>query len=140
MSSSYIPAPLRQLVYDRAGGRCEYCLIPEAFVFAAHEIDHIVARKHGGLTEDSNLALSCTLCNQHKGSDLTSVDPETGQIERLFHPRQQRWADHFHLQDAVLVALSPTGRVTIRLFQLNRPDRIEERELLIQVGLYPLND
>jgi hypothetical protein len=136
MSSSYIPTHLRQLVYERAEGRCEYCLIPEAIVFAAHEIDHIIARKHGGRTEADNLALSCALCNQHKGSDLASLDPETGQLVPLYHPRQQRWAEHFHLNGAILKALTPSGRVTIQLLQLNRADRIEEREMLIEAGFY----
>jgi hypothetical protein len=140
MSSSYIPTHLRQLVYDRAEGRCEYCLIPESIVFAAHEIDHIIARKHGGRTEADNLALSCALCNQHKGSDLASLDPETGQLVPLYHPRQQRWAEHFQLKGAILKALTPSGRVTIQLLQLNRADRFEEREMLIEAGFYRAGD
>ena len=72
MSSSYIPTALRCVVCERANYCCEYCLIPEAFTFASHEIDHIIARKHGGKTTAENLALSCTICNQHKGSDLAS--------------------------------------------------------------------
>jgi 5-methylcytosine-specific restriction endonuclease McrA len=44
MSSTYIPAALRRLVYDRAEGCCEYCLTPEAAVFASHEIDHIMLK------------------------------------------------------------------------------------------------
>jgi len=55
---------------------------------APHEVDHVIAEKHGGLTEPDNLALSCTLCNKHKGSDLTSIDPETGDIVPLYHPRK----------------------------------------------------
>jgi len=67
--SAYISAELRHLVTERAEGRCEYCLIPEFAGFAVHEIDHIIPRKHGGLTEADNLALSCMLCNKHKGTD-----------------------------------------------------------------------
>ena len=78
MSNTYIPPALRRLVYERAGGCCEYCLIPETAVFAGHEIDHIIAQKHGGPTDADNLALSCAVCNKHKGSDLASLDPETG--------------------------------------------------------------
>ena len=62
MSSTDIPVALRQLVYERANAQCEYCLIPESVVFAPHEIDHIIAEKHGGPTEANNLALSCMLC------------------------------------------------------------------------------
>jgi hypothetical protein len=109
-------------------------------VFAPHEIDHVIAFKHGGPTELDNLALSCALCNQHKGSDLTSIDPDTGQIVALFHPRQMEWTDHFQWEDAVLVPLSPTGRVTVQLLQLNWADRIEERLLLMKAGLHPPED
>jgi len=34
-------------------------LIPETVVLVVHQIDHIIAEKHGGLTEADNLAL-CT--------------------------------------------------------------------------------
>src|SRR5438477_13047475 len=67
---TYIPAALRQLIYEQADGRCEYCLISDNATFAAHEIDHVIAEKHGGLTEANKLALSCSLCNKQKGSDL----------------------------------------------------------------------
>ena len=135
MSDTYISAATRQLVYDRAAGCCEYCLIPETTVLAAHEIDHIISRKHGGTDELDNLALSCALCNKHKSSDLTSIDPDTDEIVPLYHPRQDSWPDHFQLRGAQFEGLTPTGRVTIRLLQLNRSDRIEERQLLIAANI-----
>ena len=140
MSSTYIPVALRQLVYERANARCEYCLIPEDVVFAPHEIDHIIAEKHGGPTEANNLALSCTLCNKYKGSDIASVDPYTEDIVPLYHPRQNQWSEHFRLNDAGLIPLTPIGRVTIQLLQLNHPNRIEERKLLIMMGRFGLQD
>jgi len=80
---SYIPESLRQFVYERAKGRCEYCLIRDDDVYSPHEVDHIYAEKHGGATTEANLCLSCFDCNRHKGSDLTSLDPDTGEIARL---------------------------------------------------------
>ena len=138
MSSTYIPSALRRLVYEHAGDCCEYCLTPEAAAFASHEIDHIIAEKHGGLTEADNLALSCVLCNKHKGSDLASIDPETGEIVPLYHPRRDKWHKHFQLNGAEFIPLTPKGRVTVRLLQLNRPDRIEERKLLIEAEILKL--
>lgn len=138
MRPAYIPAALRRRVIQRADGQCEYCFIPAVAVFAAHEIDHIIAQKHGGVTAAENLALSCALCNKHKGSDLTSLDEETGDIVPLYHPRRDRWSEHFQVHDAQFVPLTPTGRVTIRLLQLNRSDRVEERALLIAAGLMHL--
>ncbi len=135
MSKTYIPVALRRQVYERAKGCCEYCLIPDVTTFAPHEIDHIIAEKHGGLSESENLALSCTLCNKHKGSDLVSVDPETEKIVPLYHPRQDLWREHFCLSEAEFMPLTPIGRVTIRLLQLNRRDRVDERQLLLQAGM-----
>jgi hypothetical protein len=138
MSKTYINAALRKQVYERARGCCEYCLIPDIATFAPHEIDHIIAEKHGGLTKAENLALACTLCNKHKGSDLSSIDPETGDIAPLYHPRQDLWREHFHLKGTEFNALSAKARVTIRLLQLNRQDRIEERQLLLKAGIWNL--
>jgi hypothetical protein len=128
---------MRRQIHQRAEGRCEYCGMPEMFSFASHQIDHIIAEKHGGPTDPDNLALCCTLCNRYKGSDLTAIDPETGQIVPLFHPRNQALADHFRLtRDGVLTGETPEGRATIRLLQLNRPERIEERRMLVTSGLW----
>ena len=137
MAQKYVPVPRRRLVRARASEHCEYCLIPESLTLASHWVDHIVAEKHGGHTEESNLALSCVLCNQHKGSDLTSIDPQSGQITPLFHPRRDQWFDHFRLVEANIEPLTPIGRVTVRLLQLNQPDRVEERRLLLGLRLPP---
>jgi hypothetical protein len=137
MAQKYVPVGLRRLVRERSGGRCEYCLIPEALTLALHWVDHVVAEKHGGQTEEGNLALSRVLCNQHKGTDLTSLDPHTGQITPLFHPRRDRWQDHFRLAGGRIDPLTPTGRATVRLLQLNHADRIAERELMRLLELLP---
>jgi hypothetical protein len=129
-----ISAHLREAVADRAGRRCEYCLISESHSFARHQVDHVIALKHGGETTLDNLALCCTLCNRRKGSDLSSLDPDTGQLAPLFHPRRDSWRDHFELRGGEIVGLSVSARVTIRLLHLTRPDRVKEREPLIRSG------
>ncbi len=106
----------------------EYCLISEAVSFAKHQIDHIIAEKHGGQTVEENLALSCTLCNKHKGSDLTSIDNETGAIVPLFNPRKDVWSEHFKIENGTFIGLTPNARATIRLLQINNSARIEERK------------
>ncbi|HHP7231718.1 MAG TPA: HNH endonuclease [Xenococcaceae cyanobacterium] len=135
MSSSYIPTAIRRVVRERANYCCEYCLVPEAFTFASHEIDHIIARKHGGKTTAENLALSCTICNQHKGSDLASIDPETNELTPLYNPRKYNWQEHFKIQDNQIIPLTAEGRVKVRLLQFNLQERIEERKLLIEAGI-----
>jgi 5-methylcytosine-specific restriction endonuclease McrA len=133
---AYIAAALRELVTQRAQGCCEYCGYPSLASFAPHEIDHVIAEKHGGATTEENLALACTLCNKHKGSDLTSIDPATQKIEPLFHPREDKWSEHFWLESAVIQPLTAKGRVTAKLLQFNLPARIQERQLLINLGYY----
>lgn len=92
---TYIPTTLRRQVIERAGNCCEYCLLPAEVAFFPHEVDHVVAEKHGGATDINNLAFACWRCNRHKGSDLTSFDPQTRQLSPLFNPRMQVWAEHF---------------------------------------------
>ncbi len=128
----YIPTDLRRLVYERAHGCCEYCLIPETAVLAVHEIDHIISQKHNGKSTPQNLALSCSLCNKLKGSDIASIDPDTEDIIALYHPRRDKWTEHFKLSDGKIISLTPTGNVMVRLLHFNSMNRIEERSLLMK--------
>jgi hypothetical protein len=133
--SSVLPEDVRWLVAERASFRCEYCLIPEDQSFIPHQIDHIIARKHGGSSLLENLAFSCALCNRRKGSDVASFDVETDQVVPLFHPRRDVWGEHFRLVGSAIEPLTATGRVTVTLLQLNRRERLAERELLRRMGL-----
>lgn len=135
--SSDIPAALRQLVFERAVGRCEYCLLPQAATVFQHEPDHIIPRQHDGQTTADNLALACTRCNRYKGPNVGSFDPETGELTPFYNPRTQPWQDHFQLDGPTIQPLTPEGRVTVKILCRNDADRVEERELLIQIGLYP---
>ena len=110
--------------------RCEYCRLPESVSFAVHQLDHIIAEKHGGQTVQENLAYCCTLCNRRKGSDLSSVDPQTGRVVILYHPRRHRWARHFRLEGLRIEPLTAIGRATVRLLALNSEARLAEREAL----------
>ena len=137
MSRTPIPSTLRQAVIERARSRCEYCLYPQTAALLAFEIEHIISEKHGGTSASENLALACPFCNRYKGTDLGSVDSQTGLLTPFFNPRKQIWADHFRLDGAEISALTPEARVTIAILQMNHPDRITERARLIPVGAYP---
>lgn len=100
---SSISASLRRAVEDRAGNCCEYCLIHSDDVPTIHEVDHLIARKHGGSDVLENLALACLPCNRRKGSDLTAIDPISGAVVPLYNPRAQAWDEHFRLEAAVIV-------------------------------------
>ncbi len=133
MSSSPIPNKLRTAVIERANGRCEYCHKPPVSFFA-HEVDHIIARKHGGKTVLENLAFACFECNRNKGSDIASLDPNSGELTPLFNPRTQNWHDHFQLSMGRIEPLTRSGRVTVFLLQLNDEERIQER-IALRVGM-----
>lgn len=137
MSQTTIPLPLRQVVIERAQSRCEYCRIHQNFSPYTHEVDHLLARKHGGRTELENLALACLPCNRRKGSDLTTLDPVSGEIVPLFNPRRQKWDEHFILQGAYIVGKTAVGRATVFLLNLNAAPRLTKRQFLIVEGVYP---
>jgi hypothetical protein len=110
---------LRNLVRDRAGGRCEYCRLPEAAVEINHVIDHVVARQHRGGDEPANLAFACVVCNRHKGTSLSGKDPETGQTVTLFNPRIDVWKQHFRWVGNHLVGITVKGRATVQTLNMN---------------------
>jgi hypothetical protein len=130
-------ADLRRRVAERAGHCCEYCLLHQDFAASTHQIDHVIAQKHGGHTTLNNLALSCTVCNRRKGSDISSVDPETANLVSLFNPRTQQWSDHFNLDGVHIVGLTDIGRTTVEFLQLNAFERQAERDALMRAGRYP---
>lgn len=115
MSPSYVSSGLRREINQRAFGRCEYCLLSQEDAFFPHEPDHVIAEKHGGSTTIENLALACFDCNRFKGSDIASIDADTGNLVALFNPRTQEWNEHFSLGGGLIIALSPIGSATVRL-------------------------
>ncbi len=131
-----IPAAVRAQIAERAGHRCEYCLLHSDDAGFPHQIDHVVSRKHGGLSSVGNLALACVLCNRNKGSDIASIS-RAGKTVRFFHPRLDRWADHFRISGAVIEPLTEIGEVTARALKLNAQERVIERRLLQALGRYP---
>ncbi|MCU0477064.1 MAG: HNH endonuclease [Anaerolineae bacterium] len=139
MSRSYIGAELRRSVIQRAHGCCEYCRLSQNDGFFSFEVDHILAEKHGGLSVFDNLALSCPDCNAFKGSDFASIDPDTGLVTLLFNPRADSWDDHFGLDRHIVIAHTPTGRVTLKLLKINSRERLEDRLIYLQLGTYPCN-
>jgi hypothetical protein len=137
MARAIIPSLLRTEATERAQRRCEYCQRPDDRELNAypHEVDHITARKHGGTTRAENLAYACFDCNRHKGTDLSSIDPQTGKVTQLFNPRTQRWSNHFRLSvDGTIISRTAAGRATTRLLHFNDPLRVQIRAALIAVG------
>jgi len=110
----------RKIVSDRAGDRCEYCLLHQDLSPVARlQIEHIIPRKHGGGDDLDNLALACIDCNLAKSVNLSGRDPQTDRTVELFHPRTQHWPDHFERDGSRIVGLTPEGRATVRVLNIN---------------------
>lgn len=131
-------ASVRLQVRRCADNRCEYCHFPEAYAsFTPFHVEHIVAKQHGGGDHHSNLALACHHCNHHKGPNLTGIDPRTKKIVKLFHPRRHDWSHHFRWEGAILVGRTAIGRATVAVLFMNDPDALNDRDALMEEGLFP---
>jgi hypothetical protein len=108
---------LEDQIWERARSRCEYCLLPARYTEAPFQIDHIIARKHGGETIAANLALSCYFCNSYKGPNIAT--------------------DHFAWDGPILVGQTAIARATILVLWMNHPLVVETRRLLIADGVFP---
>jgi len=121
---------LEREVRSRASGHCEYCLFPESASELPFHIDHIIAQKHGGQSDAKNLAWACFSCNLHKGSNIAGLDPETGEIARLFNPRIDTWSEHFAWDGVWLRGETIIGRTTVMVLDINHVDALAVREAL----------
>jgi len=69
-----------------------------------------------------------------KGPNLTIIDPETGAVVPLFHPRQDVWQDHFAFRGPRIISLTPRGRATVQLLNMNATRRVQLRAELQAAG------
>ena len=123
-------ATTRDLVRRRADHRCEYCLLHQDYSELAHHVEHIIAKQHGGSDDIGNLALACHRCNLCKGPNLTGVDPASGELVPLFHPRHDRWNNHFVFHGVRIQGITPSGRATVMVLAMNDARRLELRSQL----------
>ncbi|HBN76299.1 MAG TPA: hypothetical protein DD473_10875 [Planctomycetaceae bacterium] len=125
-----INAQLKSEIRERAQHKCEYCQLEQQdSPLASLQIEHIIPRKHGGLSRSKNLALACIDCNLHKGANLTGIDPDSNLITPLFHPREQSWEDHFEWHGPKLYGKTDIGRTTIRVLNMNSDDQVSLRSI-----------
>ena len=104
---------------------------------AAFHVDHIHPVARDGRTELSNLALACVSCSLRKGARMTCVDPKTGGKAPVFHPRLQKWKEHFRWAGLRVIGRSPTGRATVELLRMNREIALAIRAEEVRFGRHP---
>lgn len=139
MSEPRLTKQQKQKVVRQAGGCCEYCWSQARFAPDPFSIEHIVPRSKGGTDEDGNLALACQGCNGRKYNHIEARDPVNGNLVSLFHPRQQRWEEHFAWNSDFtrVIGLTPVGRATLERLQLNREGVVNLRKVLHDIGEHP---
>ena len=49
-----VSSEVRRRLIERAGWRCEYCLLPDENGGYPHQIDHTLSRKHSGMRIPAN--------------------------------------------------------------------------------------
>jgi hypothetical protein len=127
---------LRAVVWEQAQGRCEYCrLHQDDEDFLTFHVEHVIARQHGGSDDLENLCLACPECNLAKGPNLSGY--LGGKVVPLFHPRRQSWKRHFYWQGPALIGRTQSGKVTVKVLDINNPRRIMVRQSLIEEGRFP---
>jgi hypothetical protein len=103
------------------------------------EVEHIIPSAQGGTDDESNLWLSCSLCNRYKGTQINALDPISQQRVALFNPRTQRWNEHFEwsADGIMIVGRTATGRVTVEALRLNNELAVEVRRNWVLAGWHP---
>ena len=123
----------------RAGHRCEYCHAPEAVFNLSLEVEHIVPVARGGEDTAANWALACRACNLNKATHISGRDPVSDAVVRIFHPREDRWEDHFQVapESGELVGQTQIGTATVMRLGLNSSTQVAARRQWMRLGLFP---
>jgi HNH endonuclease len=123
----------------RAGHRCEYCHAPEVVFNLPLEVEHIVPVARGGEDTIANWALACRSCNLNKAAHVNGSDPDSDAVVRLFHPREDRWEDHFQvvLESGKIVGRTPIGKATVARLGMNSAAQVVARQQWMRLGLFP---
>jgi hypothetical protein len=131
--------PHYSFVAQRAGHRCEYCRAPEVIFNFPFEVEHVIPSSRDGTDDEANLCLACRSCNLFKGDQLTGLGDASACPTRLFHPRLDKWQEHFQmeLETGTIQGLTDIGRATITQLQMNSELQRTARQQWRLLGLFP---
>lgn len=139
MPKNAISAATRRAVIARSRGLCEYCRSRADHAMGSFAVEHIIPIVRGGSDGLGNLALACSGCNGHKYDKVEALDPVDKQMADLFHPRHQKWDEHFQWSEdfAFIVGVTSTGRATVNALHMNRTGLVNLRRALHIIGKHP---
>jgi hypothetical protein len=131
--------PYYTMIAERANHRCEYCKAPELVFNFPFEVEHIIPLSQQGSNNESNLALACRSCNLRKGSRISGILSDLSLKSRFFHPREDRWREHFQVDvsSGKIIGKTPIGKVTVEFLDMNSIAQLIARQLWIRLGLFP---
>jgi hypothetical protein len=131
--------PFYTAIAERANHRCEYCQAPELVFNFPFEVEHIIPLSRQGTDDEANLALACRSCNLRKGTRISVIAPDSNTEVCLFHPRQNRWIEHFEVdpESGMVMGMTNVGRVTVENLDMNSATQVAARQLWIRLGLFP---
>jgi hypothetical protein len=102
-------------------------------------VEHITPEAYGGTSDEDNLWLSCRNCNEFKGSQTHARNVLTGRRVRLFHPRRQKWSQHFAWSEdgTRIIGKTACGRATVDALRMNNITVVTARQHWVRAGLHP---
>jgi hypothetical protein len=67
------------------------------------------------------------------------VDETSQESVPLFHPRQDLWEEHFHVdpETGAIEGLTSIGRATVACLQMNASTQLFARQQWMRLGLFP---
>jgi hypothetical protein len=137
--TAYIPLELKRRVRDQFANCCAYCRTAESLTVTTFEFEHINPVSAGGETAFENLCFSCPMCNRYKSDQVLAPDAATLTEVPLFHPHQDRWAEHFswNEESTEIIGLTAIGRATVAALKMNRPQMIRVRRMWVAMSEHP---
>jgi len=129
----------RERVELRANRRCEYCRASQPVSGVRYHLEHIIPESLGGTDDLDNVALACPMCNCYKSDHVLGIDDQGSDGGQLFHPRTDRWEEHFEFDSETLKVRGKTkkGQGTVNRLRMNDALQIDARKHWIGLGLYP---
>ncbi len=64
----------------------------------------------------------CEYCKLHEDDDVY-----TFHVEHIVAIKHDDWTEHFTFQGSHVIGLTPRGRATVRVLDMNDPDRVRVR-------------
>lgn len=131
--SSY--RPYKPYLKDEFGSQCVYCRLPDGMKGQdSFGVDHYAPQKRFPAlkTVYSNLFYACNCCNSRKG-EFWPTNAQWKAKEFIPNPCNHIMFEHLRYRGAKAEAKSTAGQLAENVLDLNDPDSVQYRELVLDV-------